>query len=161
MFLDSQSYNRLMEMAFREAERAYEKNEVPVGAVIFDSNGAVVGRGFNQVEMLGDTTAHAEMLALTSAMNALGDKYLTDCTLVVTMEPCPMCAGAMINAKLGRLIFGSYDAKMGAAGTVFNLTDSKLLNHQIEVVGGILEERTTEILKRFFAQKRAKLGQRF
>ncbi|ACF14573.1 CMP/dCMP deaminase zinc-binding [Chloroherpeton thalassium ATCC 35110] len=154
MFLDSHSYTRLMEMAFREAEKAFEKNEVPVGAVVFDSNGAIVGRGFNQVEMLCDTTAHAEMIALTSAMNTLGDKYLTDCTLAVTMEPCPMCAGAMVNAKLGRLIFGSYDAKMGAAGTVFNLTTSKFLNHQMEVIGGILEEKTTEILKSFFAQKR-------
>jgi tRNA(adenine34) deaminase len=143
-----------MELALREAELAYEKNEVPVGAIVVDSNGIIIGRGYNQVEMLCDTTAHAEMIALTSAMGTMQEKYLTDCTLIVTMEPCPMCAGAMVNAKLGRLIFGAYDSKMGACGTVFNITGSGKLNHQIEVVGGILEEKTTAILRAFFSKIR-------
>lgn len=149
------SYTRLMEMALREAEFALKRDEVPVGAIVVDSNGSIIGRGYNQVEMLKDATAHAEMIALTAAMSGLQDKYLTDCTLCVTLEPCPMCAGAMINAKLGRLIFGSYDHKMGAAGTCFNLTHSKGLNHKLEVIGGIMEEKTTNILKHFFAKKRS------
>jgi len=148
------SYNRFMDLAYKEAERAYQKNEVPVGAIVFDSNGAIIARGHNQVEELGDSTAHAEMLALTSAMNSLGDKYLPDCTLCVTLEPCPMCAGAMVNAKLGRLVFGAYDPKMGAAGTCFNITHSKILNHKIEVIGGILEQPNINLLKDFFYQKR-------
>lgn len=150
------SYTRFMELALREAERAYEKKEVPVGAIVVDSNGAIIGRGYNQVEMLCDTTAHAEMIAMTSAMGTLQEKYLTDCTLIVTMEPCPMCAGAMVNAKLGRLVFGAYDPKMGACGTVFNLASSNRLNHRIEVVGGILEEKTTAILRSFFLNVRQK-----
>jgi tRNA(Arg) A34 adenosine deaminase TadA len=102
---------RWMSLALREAEKAFEKNEVPVGAVVLDSNGSVVGRGFNQTEMLGDATAHAEMIALTAAMATMESKYLQDCTLVVTLEPCPMCAGAILLAKVGRVVFGSYDAK--------------------------------------------------
>ncbi len=143
-----------MSLALREAEKAFEKNEVPVGAVVLDSNGSVVGRGFNQTEMLGDATAHAEMIALTAAMATMDSKYLQDCTLVVTLEPCPMCAGAILLAKVRRVVFGSYDAKMGAAGTLFNLLDNPKLNHRVELIGGILEEKTTELLKEFFAKAR-------
>ncbi len=145
---------RWMSLALREAEKAFEKNEVPVGAVVLDSNGSVVGRGFNQTEMLGDATAHAEMIALTAAMATMDSKYLQDCTLVVTLEPCPMCAGAILLAKVGRVVFGSYDAKMGAAGTLFNLLDNPKLNHRAELIGGILEEKTTALLKEFFAKAR-------
>lgn len=143
-----------MECAFREAVKAYERKEVPVGAVLFDSNGSVVGKGYNQVEMLSDATAHAEMIALTSAMAALGSKYLDGCTLAVTMEPCPMCAGAIVNAKVGRVVFGAYDPKMGALGTVLNVTGCRDLNHQPEVIGGIMEGRCTELLRDFFRQRR-------
>ncbi len=143
-----------MSLALREAEKAFEKNEVPVGAVVLDSNGSVVGRGFNQTEMLGDATAHAEMIALTAAMATMDSKYLQDCTLVVTLEPCPMCAGAILLAKVRRVVFGSYDAKMGAAGTLFNLLDNPKLNHRVELIGGILEEKTTALLKEFFAKAR-------
>ncbi len=145
---------RWMSLALREAEKAFEKDEVPVGAVVLDSNGSVVGRGFNQTEMLGDATAHAEMIALTAAMATMESKYLQDCTLVVTLEPCPMCAGAILLAKVGRVVFGSYDAKMGAAGTLFNLLENPKLNHRVELIGGIMEEKTTALLKEFFAKAR-------
>ncbi len=145
---------RWMSLALREAEKALEKNEVPVGAVILDSNGSIVGRGFNQTETLSDATAHAEMIALTAAMATLESKYLQDCTLVVTLEPCPMCAGAILLAKVGRVVFGSYDAKMGAAGTLFNLLDNPKLNHRAELIGGVMESKTTALLKEFFAKAR-------
>lgn len=139
-----------MEQAFREAIKAYEKKEVPVGAVVFDVDGHVIGKGYNQVEELTDATAHAEMIALTSAMATLGSKYLIDCTLAVTLEPCPMCAGAIVNAKVGRLVFGAYDPKMGACGTVMNIPASHELNHQPEVYGGILEHKAQSLLQEFF-----------
>ena len=139
-----------MEQAFREAIKAYEKKEVPVGAVVFDADGHVIGRGYNQVEELTDATAHAEMIALTSAMATLGSKYLSDCTLAVTLEPCPMCAGAIVNAKVGRIVFGAYDPKMGACGTVMNIAVSQELNHQPEVYGGILEHKARSLLQDFF-----------
>lgn len=139
-----------MEQAFREAIKAYEKKEVPVGAVVFDVDGHVIGKGYNQVEELTDATAHAEMIALTSAMATLGSKYLIDCTLAVTLEPCPMCAGAIVNAKVGRLVFGAYDPKMGSCGTVMNIPASQELNHQPEVYGGILEHKAQSLLQEFF-----------
>lgn len=139
-----------MEQAFREAIKAYEKKEIPVGAAVFDASGHIVGKGHNQVEELKDATAHAEIIALTSAMATLGSKYLNDCTLAVTLEPCPMCAGAIVNAKVGRLIFGAYDPKMGACGTVMNITASPDLNHRPEVYGGILEHKARSLLQEFF-----------
>jgi len=145
--MDLSSY---MELAFREAIKAYEKKEIPVGAVVLDAGGRMIGRGYNQVEELSDATAHAEMIALTSAMATLGSKYLNDCTLFVTLEPCPMCAGAIVNAKVGRVVFGAYDPKMGACGTVLNITSNKHLNHQPEVYGGILEHKAQSLLQDFF-----------
>ncbi|MEI6757536.1 MAG: nucleoside deaminase [Chlorobium sp.] len=145
-----------MELAFREAIQAFERKEVPVGAVVLDSNGHIVGRGYNQVETLRDATAHAEMIALTAAMATLGNKYLEECTLAVTMEPCPMCAGAIVNAKVGRVIFGAYDPKMGASGTVLNVTGCKQLNHQPEVFGGIMENKCRNLLQDFFKGLRKK-----
>jgi tRNA(adenine34) deaminase len=139
-----------MEQAFREAIKAYEKKEVPVGAVVFDENGRIIGRGYNQVEELSDSTAHAEMIAMTSAMATIGSKYLNECTLAVTLEPCPMCAGAIVNAKVKRVVFGAYDPKMGASGTVLNITGCKALNHQPEVFGGIMEHKAESLLREFF-----------
>ena len=147
-----------MELAFREAIKAFERKEVPVGAVVLDSSGHVIGRGYNQVEALCDATAHAEMIALTSAMATIGSKYLNDCTLAVTLEPCPMCAGAIVNAKVGRVIFGAYDPKMGASGTVMNVTGCQQLNHQPEVFGGIMENKCQNLLKDFFRELRQKNG---
>jgi len=143
-----------MELAFREAMKAYERKEVPVGAVVFDSSGRVIGRGYNQVESLCDATAHAEMIALTSAMATIGSKYLNDCMLAITLEPCPMCAGAIVNAKVGRVIFGAYDPKAGASGTVLNVTGCQQLNHQPEVFGGIMEHKCQTLLHDFFRQLR-------
>ena len=151
-------YAYCMELAFREAIKAFERKEVPVGAVVFDSNGHVIGRGYNQVEALCDATAHAEMIALTSAMATIGSKYLNDCTLAVTLEPCPMCAGAIVNAKVGRVIFGAYDPKMGASGTVLNVTGCRQLNHQPEVFGGIMENKCRSLLQDFFRELRQNNG---
>jgi tRNA(adenine34) deaminase len=142
--------NHVMELAFREAIKAYEKKEVPVGAVVLDPNGSIIGRGYNQVEELSDATAHAEMIALTSAMATLGSKYLDGCTLAVTLEPCPMCAGAIVLARVGRVVFGAWDPKMGAAGTVLNITGCSSLNHQPEVYGGIMEHKSETLLQDFF-----------
>ncbi|NBC17066.1 MAG: tRNA-specific adenosine deaminase, partial [Bacteroidetes bacterium] len=111
---------RWMKRALKEAERAFEAGEVPVGAIVV-RDGTVVGRGHNQVERLGDPTAHAEMLALTAACETVGDKFLADCTLYVTLEPCPMCAGALVWARLGRLVFGAFDEKAGSASTLYNI----------------------------------------
>ncbi|HCD36321.1 nucleoside deaminase [Chlorobium phaeovibrioides] len=149
-------FSYCMELAFREALKAFESREVPVGAVVLDGGGHVVGKGYNQVEALCDATAHAEMIALTSAMATLGTKYLQDCTLAVTMEPCPMCAGAIVNAKVGRVVFGAYDAKMGASGSVLNVTGCRPLNHQPEVFGGIMEGRCQGLLQDFFKELRKK-----
>jgi len=143
-------FSYCMEQAFREAIKAYEKKEVPVGAVVFDENGRIIGRGYNQVEELSDSTAHAEMIAMTSAMATIGSKYLNECTLAVTLEPCPMCAGAIVNAKVKRVVFGAYDPKMGASGTVLNITGCKALNHQPEVFGGIMEHKAESLLREFF-----------
>ncbi|MDX2127842.1 MAG: nucleoside deaminase [Chloroherpetonaceae bacterium] len=150
------SWEKFMRQALREAEKASEKGETPVGAIILDSNGFPVGKGYNQVEMLLDATAHAEMIALTAAMNTMQSKYLQDCTLVVTMEPCPMCAGALVLSKIGRIVFGAYDSKMGACGTIFNITDSAKTNHRIESIGGILEGECKTALQNFFITKRMK-----
>lgn len=142
--------NAMMEQAFREAIKAYEKKEVPVGAVVFDPNGCIIGRGHNQVEELSDATAHAEIIAMTSAMATIGNKYLQGCTLAVTLEPCPMCAGAMVLAKLDRVVFGAWDPRMGAAGTVLNITGNPAFNHQPEVIGGIMERKAETLLQDFF-----------
>ncbi|ABB23386.1 nucleoside deaminase [Pelodictyon luteolum] len=150
-------FTYFMELAFREARKAFEAGEVPVGAVVLDASSHVVGRGYNQVETLSDATAHAEIIALTAAMATLGNKYLNDCTLVVTLEPCPMCAGAIVNAKVGRVVFGAYDPKMGAAGSVLNVTGCRALNHQPEVFGGIMEARAQGLLQDFFAELRRKV----
>ena len=111
------SDRRWMKRALKEAERAFDAGEVPVGALVVRDD-VIVGRGYNQVERLNDPTAHAEMIAITAACETVGDKFLTDCTLYVTLEPCPMCAGAIVWARLGRLVFGAFDEKAGSASTL-------------------------------------------
>ncbi len=140
-------------MAFHQAEIAYNKGEVPVGAVVV-YEGRIVGKGFNQVEMLNDPTAHAEMLAISSACATLNQKYLTDCTLYVTLEPCPMCSGAIVWSKIDRVVFGAMDEKSGGCGTVFNISHSKQLNHRAEIIQGIMESDSEYLLKQFFSEKR-------
>lgn len=142
-----------MEFALKEARAAFSKNEVPVGAVVVHG-GTVVGKGFNQVEMMNDPTAHAEMIALTAAAATLNSKWLKGCTLYVTLEPCPMCAGAIVLSRISSIVFGSYDAKMGACGTLYSITDDKRLNHRVHSVGGVLDAQCGELLKEFFKKKR-------
>ena len=140
--------------ALRQAARAYEAEEVPVGAVIVRS-GRIIARAFNQVELLKDATAHAEMLALTQAESAVGDWRLTDCTLYVTKEPCPMCAGAIVHTRLARVVFGVPDAKAGAAGSAINLLQFPTLNHRCEITAGVRDAECRAMLRNFFAEQRA------
>lgn len=140
---------QFMTQAYFEAEKAFKLNEIPVGAVIV-LNDAIIGRGHNMVESLGDPTAHAEMIAITAACESIGQKYLKECTLYVTLEPCPMCAGALVWAKLKTIVFGAADDKAGSCGTLLNITQHKGLNHSIEVIQGVMESDCSEILSRFF-----------
>ncbi len=155
--IDLHSDDYFMAEALRQAMKAYECGEVPVGAVAV-RNGRIIARAFNQVETLKDATAHAEMLALTQAENAVGDWRLTDCTLYVTKEPCPMCAGAMVNARLEGLVYGCPDAKGGAAGSLFDIVRDERLNHRVKVVSGVLGPECAEILRAFFGAKRRQQG---
>lgn len=149
---------RWMQQALREAERAYDAGEVPVGAVVVqrreDGPGRLVGRGHNRVERLGDPTAHAEMLAVTAACETLGTKWLAGCTLYVTLEPCPMCAGALVWARLDRLVFGAFDEKAGASSTLYTIPQDPRLNHQLEVVSGVEAAASADLLRRFFQARR-------
>jgi tRNA(adenine34) deaminase len=153
--IDLQSDHYFMGEALRQAARAYEAEEVPVGAVIVRA-GRIIARAFNQVEMLKDATAHAEMLAMTQAEQAVGDWRLTDCTLYVTKEPCPMCAGAAVHTRLERVVFGASDAKGGAAGGAVNLLQFPSLNHQCAITSGIREDECRALLRSFFAEQREK-----
>ena len=144
---------QFMAEALRQARRAGERDEVPVGAIIV-REGKIIGRAYNQVELLKDATAHAEMIALTQAQEAVGDWRLTDCTLYVTKEPCPMCAGAIVHTRLHRVVFGVGDPKAGALGGAFNLLDLKGLNHTCLVTPGVAAEASLSLLRDFFRAKR-------
>jgi tRNA(adenine34) deaminase len=151
--IDLQSDQYFMGEALRQAVRAYEADETPVGAVVV-RDGRIIAGAFNQVEMLKDATAHAEMLALTQAEEAVGDWRLTDCTLYVTKEPCPMCAGAMVHVRLRRVVFGAPDLKGGAAGSALNLLQFPSLNHKCAITGGVREAECRHLLQSFFAEQR-------
>jgi len=153
--LNPDSHAHWMQMALREAEHAFAAGEVPVGAVIVQ-NEHIIGRGHNQRESLKDPTAHAEILAITAAANHLEDWRLTDCTLYVTLEPCPMCAGAILNARIPRLVFGADDPEFGACGGQIQLCTGKFLNHRVEVMGGIREQESRALLADFFRRSRKK-----
>jgi tRNA(adenine34) deaminase len=157
--IDLQSDHFFMGEALRQAARAYEAEETPVGAVVV-REGRIIARAFNQVELLKDATAHAEMLALTQAEEAVGDWRLTDCTLYVTKEPCPMCAGAIVHVRLARVVFGANDPKAGAAGSAMNLLQFPTLNHRCEITSGVREPECRQLLKTFFAEQREKNKQR-
>ncbi len=146
-----------MTEALKEAQKALEENEVPVGAVVV-YKGRIVARGHNQVECLKDPTAHAEMLALTSATNFLRTKWLNGASVYVTIEPCSMCAGALVLARIKNLYFGAKDPKTGACGSVVNIVNHKKLNHRIKVKSGILEKECSVLLKDFFKKKRKKIN---
>ena len=152
--IDLHSDDYFMGEALRQAAMAYEREEVPVGAVIV-RDGRIIARAFNQVETLKDATAHAEMLALTQAENAAGDWRLTGCTLYVTKEPCPMCAGAIVHTRLARVVFGAGDLKGGAAGGALNLLQFPTLNHRCEITSGVRLDECRALLQSFFAGQRA------
>ena len=139
--------------AVRQAVRAAEEDEVPVGAVVVH-RGRVIGTGYNQREQLNDPTAHAEMIAITQAAAHLQTWRLTQCALYVTLEPCPMCAGAILNSRIERLVFGAPDPKAGAVQTLYQLLDDPRLNHRVSVTGGVLHRECGELLSQFFLSKR-------
>lgn len=143
-----------MELALDEAELAFSEDEVPVGAVIIDPEHGVIARAHNQREQLKDPTAHAEMIAITQAANALQSWRLDRAILYVTLEPCPMCAGAIVQARLPLVVYGCTDAKAGACHTLYQIPSDIRLNHRAQVVGGVLAERCAAILTRFFVAKR-------
>lgn len=142
-----------MRAALKEAIAAFEADEVPVGAVVV-RQGRIVGRGHNLREKLKDPTAHAEMLAITAASEAAESWRLDDCTLYVTLEPCPMCAGAIVNARVKRVVFAADDPKAGACGTLFNVVQDSRLNHRVELSRGVLADEASALLKEFFRQRR-------
>ncbi len=153
--IDLGSDHYFMGEALRQATRAYHQEEVPVGAVIV-RDGKIIARAFNQVETLKDATAHAEMLALTQAEEVVGDWRLVDCTLYVTKEPCPMCAGAIVHVRLPRVVFGAPDLKGGAAGGAMNLLQFPTLNHHSEITAGVRVEECRSLLRAFFTEQRAR-----
>lgn len=144
-----------MQQAFLLAEQAYEEKEVPVGAVVV-KNDSIIGKGYNQTERLNDPTAHAEMLAISAACSTIGQKYLQDCTLYVTLEPCPMCAGALVWSKIDSVVIGAWDTQAGSCGSIFNIASNQKLNHQVDVVQGFMEQDCEYILKQFFQERRSR-----
>ena len=148
-----------MEEALRQARKAVTKGEVPVGAVLV-VEGKIVTRAHNQVEELKDATAHAEMLAVTAAAGELDGWRLTEATVYVTKEPCPMCAGALVLSRVKRVVYGAADPRMGAAGGAMNLLQFAGMNHQCEVTGGVRAEECRDLLKEFFQAKRLENGTR-
>ena len=144
-----------MKKAYAEAEKALKTDEVPVGAIIVKDN-IIIARGYNQVETLKDPTAHAEMIAITAACDTLGEKRLDGCTIYVTLEPCPMCAGAIVLARIPRLIYGVADPQAGACGSVYDICRDGCLNHKVEIVSGVMEHECSRILQDFFESIRCR-----
>jgi tRNA(adenine34) deaminase len=151
--IDQPTDEQFMAEALRQARKAFDKEEVPVGAIVVRA-GKIIARAFNQVEMLKDATAHAEMLAITQAEAALGDWRLNECDLYVTKEPCPMCAGALVHVRMRRVVFGCADPRGGAAGGLVNLLQMPGLNHRCEIAGGILRDQCASLLQTFFQARR-------
>ena len=150
-----QPHDRWMQSALEQAKIAFDEEEVPVGAVIV-RDGQIIAEAHNQREALKDPTAHAEMIAITQAAEALKSWRLLDCTLYVTLEPCPMCAGAIIQARIPTVIYGATDPKAGACHTLYQVTDDPRLNHRATVVGGVMQDDCRLILREFFAIQRAR-----
>jgi len=143
-----------MSAALKEAEKAFDSDEVPVGAVIVH-DGKMIARAHNQIKLLKDPTAHAEILAITQAASYLANERLINTTMYVTIEPCSMCAGALVLARVKRLVYGAGDPRTGACGSVINITDNKKLNHRIKVEKGVLEKECAGLLREFFSKKRS------
>lgn len=148
-----------MSLALALAEKAEKNNEIPVGAVVV-ANDKVIGEGFNQSIMNHDPSAHAEMIAVRSAAKTIENYRMLDCTLYVTLEPCPMCAGLLVHSRIKRVVYGAADEKTGAAGSVFSLTHSDKLNHQLEVTSGILAKECSTMLSNFFKRRRKEIKQK-
>ncbi|WP_323960230.1 tRNA-specific adenosine deaminase [Arthrobacter sp. JZ12] len=144
-----------MQLALQGAERALETGDVPIGAVVVGADGTVLGTGWNEREATGDPTAHAEILAIRRAAAVRGQWRLEGCTLVVTLEPCAMCAGASVLARIPRVVFGAWDEKAGAAGSVFDVLRERRLNHWTEVFPGVREDESAALLREFFAIRRS------
>lgn len=144
-----------MSEAIKEAKKAAEQNEVPVGCVIVKDR-KIIARGHNQVELLKDPTAHAEMIAITQATNYTGSKWLNGASIYVTIEPCSMCAGASVLARIGSLIYGADDPKAGACGSIINIVNNTKLNHRVKIKKGVLEQQCRDLLQNFFKKKREK-----
>jgi tRNA(adenine34) deaminase len=144
-----------MRLALNEALQAYEEGEVPIGAVLVDNeSGILVCSNHNRIEQLQDATAHAEILVIREASEKLRRRRLNNCTLYVTLEPCPMCAGALVLSRVERLVYGAVDSKFGAAESIFNVVNNPALNHQLKVTAGVLENESLALLKKFFAERR-------
>lgn len=143
-----------MREALAEASVAWADGDVPIGAVVLGPDGAVIARGHNVREAAGDPTGHAEVMALRAAAAARGEWRLEECTLVVTLEPCTMCAGAAVLARVGRIVFGAFDEKAGAVGSLWDVVRDRRLNHRPEVISGVLDEETSGLLEDFFAHQR-------
>lgn len=164
--MDPTEHEKYMRMALRRAQTAMDNGEVPTGCVIVHAparadgqDRRIVGRAHNQVELLKDPTAHAEMIAITQAAAALGDWRLTDTVLYVTKEPCAMCAGAIVLARIPVVVFGAPDPRRGGAASLFNILDNDDLNHRCKVVGGVLQDECAELLKGFFRARRDRQAQ--
>ena len=142
-----------MKLAIGQAQRAEENGDVPIGAVIVYQN-KIIAKAYNQREQLNDPTAHAEIIALTQAAEFIGNWHLNGCTMYVTLEPCPMCAGALVLGRLDRLVYGCDDPKAGACGSLYNIVQDKRLNHRLEVTTGILAEQCRQQLQQFFTRRR-------
>ena len=149
-----ENFDKYMQLAIDEAEKTAECDDVPIGAVVV-KNGEIIGRGYNRREADGDSTAHAEIVAIREACATLGGWHLDSCELYVTLEPCPMCMGAIVNSRIKKVVFGAKDAKAGACGSVFNF-NSYPLNHKPEIVSGVMENEGRELLTQFFLKKRNK-----
>lgn len=146
-------WDEFMNAAIEQARRALEHDDVPIGAVVV-RDGVIIASRHNERELRGDPTAHAEVLAIRDAADTVGHWRLDDCTMVVTLEPCPMCAGALVNARMGQLVYGATDPKAGAAGSLMNLAADARLNHRMPIVAGVEAERCGALLVEFFAERR-------
>ena len=153
--MDPKFHEAMMREALKQAQQAATKDEVPVGAVIVHGH-QIIGRAHDQVELLKDPTAHAEMIAITQATNFMASKWLQDCELYVTIEPCSMCAGAIVLARLNKVFFGAANPKAGACGSVLNILKNDTLNHRVDVVSGILADECGAVMSAFFKKKRSK-----
>ena len=148
------SDEKFMQLALSEAKKAYVEGEVPIGAVLIDEDGILICAEHNRIEQLNDATAHAEILLLRGATEKIGRRKLSSCTIYVTVEPCSMCAGALVLCRLRRLVYGAVDSKFGACESLFNVTNNPALNHQLQVTAGVLEKDCRELMQKFFIEQR-------